>query len=112
MREPLTQGSGPMSVRSFAVNTSRFENEPCSDGRADDLLGHLGTQKVIESLASTMTGYQIFGFNLFEGRDDLSNVVVVQWRDDVEAADESMHLLNARSGLRLPNCIDDTAVTT
>ena len=50
--------------RSFCGSASGFENEPRSDGRADDLVGHLGTHEVIESLAGTMARYQIVGIDL------------------------------------------------
>lgn len=58
-----------------------------------------------------MAGDQIVGIDLLERRDDLPNVVVVQWWHDVEAADERMDPLGAGSHLCLLDRIDDAAVT-
>src|SRR5258708_22881591 len=43
--------------------------------------------------------------------DDLKNLPVRQRRHDGETADDRMYLLDAGSGLCLPDCIDDAAVT-
>ena len=77
----------------------------------DHLVGQFGPYQVVKSFASTMTRYQIIRIDFLEGRDDLPNVVVGQWRHDVETADDRMDLLDAGSGLCLPDCIDDAAVT-
>src|SRR5262245_16267431 len=58
-----------------------------------------------------MAGYQIIGIDLLEGRDDLPNVLVGQWRHDVETTNNSMHLLDAGSGLCLFDRIDDATMT-
>src|SRR6476620_2213707 len=58
-----------------------------------------------------MSGDQIVGIGLLERRNDLSNVIVGQWWHDVETADERVHLLDAGRRLRLPDGIDDPAVT-
>src|SRR5262245_7676412 len=58
-----------------------------------------------------MAGYQIIGIDLLEGRDDLPNVLVGQWRHDVESTDNSMHLLDAGSCLCLLDRNDDATMT-
>ena len=54
---------------------------------------------------------QIIGIDLLEGGDHLPNVLVGQWRHDVEAANDRVHFLDAGSGLRLLDCVDHTAMT-
>jgi hypothetical protein len=76
-----------------------------------DFARHFCPDKVVESLSGTMAGDQIVGIDLLERRDDLPNVVVVQWWHDVEAADERMDPLDAGSRLCLLDRIDDAAVT-
>src|SRR4029450_6313826 len=78
----------------------------------DHLVGQFGPYQVVKSFPGTMTGYQIIGIDLLESCDDLPNVVVGQWRHDVETANDRMHLLDAGSGLCLPDCVDDAAVTS
>ena len=58
-----------------------------------------------------MTWYQIIRIDLLEGCDDFMNVVVGQWRHDVEPTNDRMHLLDAGSSLCLPDRIDDATVT-
>ena len=58
-----------------------------------------------------MAGYQIIRIDLLEGCDDLPNVLVGQRRHDVETTNNSMHLLDAGSGLCLFDRIDDATVT-
>ena len=77
----------------------------------DHLVGQFGPYQVVKSFPGTMTGYQIIGIDFLESCDDLPNVVVGQWRHDVETADDRMDLLDAGSSLCLPDCIDDAAVT-
>src|SRR5262249_6237650 len=45
-----------------------------------------------------MAGYQIIRIDVLEGCDDLPNVLVGQWRHDVESTDHRMHFLDAGSG--------------
>src|SRR5713226_6013319 len=77
----------------------------------DHLVRHFGPHKVVESLPCTMARNQIVRINILEGRDHLPNVLVGQWRYDVEAADDRVHFLDTGSGLRLLDCVDDAAVT-
>src|SRR5262245_21321084 len=42
--------------------------------------------------------------------DRLVNVVVAEWRHDMEAANDSVHLVDARGFLRLAHSIDHAAV--
>src|SRR6516162_3232439 len=58
-----------------------------------------------------MARYQIIRIDLLEGCDDFMNVIVGQWRYDVEPTNDRMHLLDAGSGLCLPDRIDDATVT-
>jgi hypothetical protein len=58
-----------------------------------------------------MTWYQIIRIHVFEGRNDLPNVLVGQRWHDVKAADDRMYFLDAGGGLRLLDCIDDATVT-
>src|ERR1700716_2397807 len=90
---------------------SGSEHETSANGRMDDLVGHLGPYQVVESLSGAMARYQVIGVDLLERRDDLSNIRVGQWRHDVEAAHDRMHFLDAGSGLRLLDRVDDAAVT-
>src|SRR5262249_28444270 len=87
------------------------EDKAGSNRGANHLVGHFGAHKVVESLSGAMAGYQIVRIDLLEGCDDLPNVLVGQWRHDVESTDNRMHLLDARSGLCLFDRIDDTTVT-
>src|SRR5512133_2330206 len=75
------------------------EHNTRSDRRVDDFVGHLSPDQVVKSFACTVARYQIIDIDLLERRDDLPDVIVAQRRHDVEAADERMHLLDARSGL-------------
>ena len=77
----------------------------------DHFVGHFAPHKVVESLPRTMPRNQIIGIDLLESCDHLPNVLVGQWRHDVEAADDRVHFLNAGSGLRLLDCVDHTAMT-
>ena len=58
-----------------------------------------------------MTWNQIIRIHVFEGRNDLPNVLVGQRWHDVKAADDRMNFLDAGGGLRLFDCIDDATVT-
>jgi len=58
-----------------------------------------------------MTWNQIVRIHVFEGRNDLPNVLVRQRWHDVKAADDRMYFLDAGGGLRLFDCIDDATVT-
>ena len=77
------------------------KDKASSDCGADHLVGHFGPHQVVESLPGAMARYQIIRIDLLEGCDDFMNVIVGQWRHDVEATNDRMHLLDARSGLRL-----------
>src|SRR5262245_43576346 len=87
------------------------EDKAGSNRGANNLVGHFGAHHVVESLSGAMAGYQIIRIDVLEGCDDLPNVLVGQWRHDVESTDNRMHLLDARSGLCLFDRIDDTTVT-
>jgi hypothetical protein len=77
------------------------KDEASSDRRTDHLVGQFGPYQVVKSFPSTMTRYQIIRIDLLEGCDDLPNVLVGQWRHDVESTDNRMHLLDAGSCLCL-----------
>jgi hypothetical protein len=68
----------------------------------DHLVRQFGSYEVVKSLPSTMTRYQIIRIDLLESCNDLPNVLVGQWRYDVETADDRMYLMDAGSGLCLP----------
>src|SRR5262245_47651054 len=87
------------------------EDKAGSNRGANNLVGHFGAHHVVESLSGAMAGYQIIRVDLLEGCDDLPNVLVGQWRHDVESADHRMHFLDAGSGLCLIDCINNAAVT-
>jgi len=53
---------------------------------------------------------QVIRIDLLQSRDDQSDVGVVERRNDMEATNNCVHLLDARHGLRLPNCVDDAAM--
>jgi hypothetical protein len=52
----------------------------------DHLVGQFGPYQVVKSFSSTMTRYQIIRIDFLESCDDLPNVLVGQWRHDVETA--------------------------
>src|SRR5215468_2909945 len=87
------------------------EDKAGSNRGANNLVGNFGAHHVVESLSGAMAGYQIVRIDLLEGGDDLPNVLVGQRRHDVETTNNSMHLLDAGSGLCLFDRIDDATVT-
>ena len=87
------------------------EDEASSDRRMDHFVGHFSPHEVVESLSCTMTWNQIIRIHVFEGRNDLPNVIVGQRWQDVKAADDRVYFLDAGGGLRLFDCIDDATVT-
>jgi hypothetical protein len=77
----------------------------------DHFVRQFGPYQIVKSFPCTMTRYQIIRIDFLESCDDLLNVLVGQWRHDVETANDRMDLLDTGSGLCLPDCIYDTAVT-
>src|SRR5450830_568343 len=53
---------------------------------------------------------QVIRIDLLHGRKDMSDVVVVERRNDMEATDDGMHLLEAGRDLRLPDRVNDPAM--
>jgi hypothetical protein len=53
-----------------------------------------------------VAGDQIVGIDLLQGRDDLSDVVVIQRGNDMEAPDNGVDVLDARDDLRLPDRVE------
>jgi hypothetical protein len=76
----------------------------------DDFIAQLIAGEVVEPISGTMAGDQVFRIDLVQSRDDLSDVGVIERRNDMEAANNGMHLLDARHGLGLPNRVDDAAM--
>src|SRR5262245_35911020 len=101
-------------LRPEPLQSSRLlcaEDEAGPDRGMDHFGRQFGPHQVIKSLPGTMARYQIIRVDLLKSRDDLPDVLVGQRRHDVEAANDRMDLLNAGSGLRLSDCIDDAAMT-
>jgi len=71
------------------------ENKPRSDGGMDDLVAHLIAGDFEKPIPGAMPGNEIVGIDLLERRDDLPDVVVVQRRNDMKAADNSVHVPDA-----------------
>ena len=86
------------------------EDEPGSHGRVNDFVTQFIAGEVVEAISGAMAGDQVIRIDLLQGRDDLSNVVVVERRNDMEATDNGMHLLEAGRDLRLLDRIDDAAM--
>ncbi len=68
--------------------------------------------EVVEPISGTMAGDQVFRIDLFQSRDDLSDVGVIERRNDMEAANHGMDLPDARHGLGLPDRVDDAAMAS
>ena len=64
----------PIPSRRFCCSCS--EDEASSDRRMDHFVGHFSPHEVVESLPCTMTWNQIIRIHVFEGRNDLPNVLV------------------------------------
>src|ERR1700722_818388 len=76
----------------------------------NDLVTHRITSEVVETISRTMPRDQIIWVDLLQAGDDLVDVSVVQRWNDMEAADDGVHLLDSGRGLRLPDRVDDAAM--
>ena len=76
----------------------------------NDFVAKLIASEVAESISRAMAWDQVIRIDLLHGRKDLSDVVVVERRNDMEATDDGMHLLEAGRDLRLLDRIDDAAM--
>ena len=54
----------------------RSEDEPRSYSGVDDFVAQLTAGNFKKSVTGTMAGDQVIGIDLFQGRDDLSAVIV------------------------------------
>ena len=105
-------GFGPLTDIRYLRLTLGSEDESGSHGRVDDFVAELITGEVVKPFSGAMTGNQVIRIDLLQRRDDLSDVVVVERRNDMKAADDGMHLLEAGRDLRLPDRIDNAAMAT
>ena len=76
----------------------------------NDFVAKLIASEVAESISRAMAWDQVIRIDLLHGRKDLSDVVVVERRNDMEATDDGMHLLEAGRDLRLPDRVNDPAM--
>jgi hypothetical protein len=76
----------------------------------NDFIAQFIAGEVVEAISGAMAGNQVIRIDLLQGRDDLSNVVVVERWNDMEATDNGMHLLETGYDLRLPDRVDDAAM--
>ena len=76
----------------------------------NDFVAQLITGEVVKPISGAMAGDQVIRIDLLHGRKDLSDVVVVERRNDMEATDDGMHLLEAGRDLRLPDRVNDPAM--
>jgi len=102
--------NGPKQTLAAFVRPLRSEDEPGSHGRVNDFVAQLITSEVVEPISGAMAGDQVIRIDVLQGRNDLLDVGVVERRNDMETTDNSMHLLEAGHGLRLPDRIDDAAM--
>src|SRR5215813_2036296 len=72
-----------------------------SDIRLEHLTRHFPTDHVVKRLAHAVRRHEVVGIDLLECRDHLPEVVVVQRRNEMEAADHRVYLLHAGCGLGL-----------
>src|SRR5512143_2527070 len=86
------------------------EHEARSNGRVDHLVAERRTRKVVETVAGAMRSNQIVWVDSPKFIDRLVDVVVAEWRHHMEAANDSVHLVDARGFLRLAHSIDHAAV--
>jgi hypothetical protein len=63
------------------------EDEPGSHGRVNDFVTQFIAGEVVEAISGAMAGDQVIRVDLLQGRDDLSDIVVVERRNDMEATD-------------------------
>jgi hypothetical protein len=63
------------------------EDKPRSYGRVNDFIAQFISGEVVEAISGAMAGNQVIRIDLLQGRDDLSHVVVVVRRNDMEAMD-------------------------
>jgi hypothetical protein len=54
----------------------------------DDLVSQLIAGEIIEPISGAVTGNQVIRIDLLQGRKYLSDVVIVERRNDVETADD------------------------
>src|SRR5690349_3673375 len=105
--KPLTTDSNwkDCSLVRFHRQSARFpvvspaENKARSNRGVDHFARHFSPDEVVEPLSRTMTWNQIVRIQIFEVRDDFSDILVGQRWHDVKAADNCMYLLDAGSGL-------------
>ena len=68
----------------------------------DDFIAQFNTGEVIKPFSGAVARYHKIRIDLLQNRDDPADVGVVERRNDMEAADDGVHLLDTRDGLRLP----------
>src|SRR5262249_16228388 len=86
------------------------EFEARSHSRVDHLVAERLPGEIVEAITGAMRCDQIIRIDLLEFLDRLRDVIIVQRRHDMKAADYRMHLANAGSIDRLPYGINHAAM--
>lgn len=76
----------------------------------NDLFGHGFAGEIIKAIAGAMRRDQDIGINVLERFNCLADVVVAEGRNDMEAADDCVHLVDAGHFLGPPYGVDHAAM--
>src|SRR5258707_10736612 len=98
--------AGPFARLSITRCSLGDERVTRSDVRLEHLTRHFPPDHVVKRLAHAVRRHEVVGIDLLECRNHLPKVVVVQRRNEMEAADHPVYLLHAGCGLGLSDPID------
>ena len=76
-----------------------------------DLVAHRLPREIVETIAGAMRWDQVIRVDRFKCCDGFLDVVIAKRRNDMEAADHRVHLVDTGRLLRRLDRVDDAAMT-